>query len=319
MRISSTQAAAAGAALLAAGAIVQQRTRHARVHNPPQGSFVEVDDTRLHYVARGDGQPLVLLHGLGAMADDFISSGLLERAAAHYRVVAFDRPGYGHSQPVARRRSTPWAQAALLRAALRKLELRRPIILGHSWGTLPAIAFALQYPGAVRSLALVSGYYFPTARLDAALMGPPAIPLIGDLMRYTVSPLLGRALWPAFLRLLFSPAPPPAHGPVPVWMALRPSQLRTVAMESVLTVPAAALLSRRYAQLALPVTLVAGADDRYVRPKGHSVRLHALLPNARLVLVPGAGHMVHHTSPDTVLSAIEPSGSGGTWRDSPPA
>jgi pimeloyl-ACP methyl ester carboxylesterase len=319
MRISSTHVAVAGAALLAAGAVVQQRTRQAREHNPPQGSFVEVDGTRLHYVARGDGQPLVLLHGLGAMAEDFIRSGLLERAAARYRVIAFDRPGYGHSEPVARRRSTPWAQAALLRAALRRLEVRRPILLGHSWGTLPAVAFALQYPGAVRSLALVSGYYFPTARLDAALMGPPAIPLIGDLLRYTVSPLLSRALWPAFLRLLFSPAMPPAQGPVPVWMALRPSQLRAVAMESLLTVPAAALLSRRYAQLTLPVTLVAGAQDRYVRPKGHSVRLQAVLPNARLVLVPGAGHMVHHTSPDAVLAALETSGGSGARRDSPPA
>jgi pimeloyl-ACP methyl ester carboxylesterase len=319
MRISSTHVAVAGAALLAAGAVVQQRTRQAREQNPPQGSFVEVDGTRLHYVARGDGQPLVLLHGLGAMADDFIRSGLLERAAARYRVIAFDRPGYGHSDPVARRRSTPWAQAALLRAALRRLDVRRPIILGHSWGTLPAIAFALQFPGAARSLALVSGYYFPTARLDAALMGPPAIPLIGDLLRYTVSPLVARALWPAFLRLLFSPAKPTPDGPVPVWMALRPSQLKAVAMESLLTVPAAALLSRRYAQLTLPVTLVAGAQDRYVRPKGHSVRLQAMLPNARLELVPGAGHMVHHTCPDAVLAAIETSGGSGARRDSAPA
>jgi pimeloyl-ACP methyl ester carboxylesterase len=49
--------------------------------NPPLGRFVTVDGIPLHYVDRGTGTPLVLLHGNGSMIEDFQSSGLIDRAA----------------------------------------------------------------------------------------------------------------------------------------------------------------------------------------------------------------------------------------------
>ena len=96
-------------------------------------------------------------------------------------------------------------------------------MLGHSFGASVALAYALRYP--VERLVLASGYYYPTVRLDAPFLVPPAVPLLGDLMRYTVSPILGRLLWPAWLRLLFAPGPVPRRfKPFPAWMALRPSR-----------------------------------------------------------------------------------------------
>jgi pimeloyl-ACP methyl ester carboxylesterase len=61
------------------------------------GKFVDVDAVRLHYVEQGRGEPLVLLHGNGSMIQDFTSSGLIETASEKHRVIAFHRPGYGHS------------------------------------------------------------------------------------------------------------------------------------------------------------------------------------------------------------------------------
>ena len=49
--------------------------------NPPAGQFLEVDGVRLHYVERGEGEPLVLLHGNGSMIQDFETSGLIDMAA----------------------------------------------------------------------------------------------------------------------------------------------------------------------------------------------------------------------------------------------
>src|SRR5687767_16036181 len=94
--------AAGGAALLATGAYARRRTGQALRQNPPRGSYVEAGGMRLHYVEKGAGPPLVLLHGLGSMIEDFATSGFLERAAAQYRVIALDRPGYGHSEPAPR-------------------------------------------------------------------------------------------------------------------------------------------------------------------------------------------------------------------------
>lgn len=131
---------------------------------------------------------------------------------------------------------------------LARLGIKRPIVFGHSFGALVALALALEHPSALRGLVLASGAYFPTGRLDVPLMAPPAIPLIGDLLRYTVSPLLGRILWPGMLKLMFSPAPVPEYfDRFPVWMALRPSQLRASAEEAAVLIPSAMALQKRYA------------------------------------------------------------------------
>jgi pimeloyl-ACP methyl ester carboxylesterase len=270
------------------------------------GRFVEADGVRLHYVEAGEGPPLVLLHGLGSTVEDLALSGLIAEASKRYRVLAFDRPGYGYSERPRRLGWHPGAQASVLRTALQKLDAHRPIVLGHSWGTLVAAALALDFPGAVRSLVLLSGLYFPSLRLDAPLMIPPAVPLVGALLRHTVSPLAGRLMWRLWLKTIFAPAPVPDRfsAAFPAWMALRPSQLLALAQESVITLPATLDLARRYEQLTLPVVIVAGDADRYVNRR-HSLRLHRLLSNSELILAPRAGHMVHHVDLPRVMTAIE--------------
>jgi len=194
-----------------------------------------------------------------------------------------------------------------VRNALQRLDVHRPIVLGHSWGTLVAVSLALDYPEVPRSLVLASGLYFPSLRLDAPLMAPPAIPLIGDLLSRTLSPLAGRAMWPGFLRLIFGPAPvPPAFAAAfPTWLALRPGQLRAVAEDALATLGATLRAARRYRELTLPVVMVAGERDRYVSARAHTARLHRLLPSSRLLLSPHSGHMVHHSDLTLVLSAVD--------------
>jgi pimeloyl-ACP methyl ester carboxylesterase len=297
-----------GAALaLAASAVyVQRRSARAERAHPPLGRFVHVDGVKLHYLDEGDGPPLVLLHGLGSMVEDFVLSGLVREASKRYRVIAIDRPGYGHSERPRRYRFGAAVQAGLVRQALQALDVHRPIVLGHSWGTLVAMALALDHPEVPRSLVLASGLYFPSARLDAPLLAPPAIPLLGDLLSRTLSPLAARAMWPGFLKLIFAPAPvPAAFAAFPTWLALRPGQLRAVAEDGLATLGATLRTVRRYGELKLPVVMVAGERDRYVSARAHSVRLHRRLPASRLLLSPHAGHMVHHSDLPIVLSAID--------------
>lgn len=298
---------AAGAALGAAALVVQQRTREAERDNPPAGKFMEVDGVRLHYIERGQGQPLVLLHGDGSMIADFEISGLIDAAASKYRVIAFDRPGYGYSERPRTTIWTPQAQAHLLQKALRQIGVLQPIVLGHSWGTLVAIAMALDFPDDVKSLVLLSGYYYPTARLDTPLLSPPAIPVIGDVLRYTVSPLIGRMIWPAMMHRIFGPAEVPQRFTenFPVWMALRPSQLRATAAEAALMIPAAYSLRQRYYELTMPVVIMAGEGDRHADTHTHSERLHRELPHSTLHVTEGAGHMLHYLAQPEVMAAID--------------
>lgn len=296
-----------GAAVLGGAALAVHRrvAREEREHRP-LGRFITVDGVRLHYVEYGEGPPLVLLHGLGSMVEDFMLSGLVREASRRYRVIAFDRPGYGHSERPRRFRYGPAAQARLFDRACRQLDANRPMVLGHSWGALVAAQWALDLPEAVRSLVLVAGLYFPAPRLDAPFLVPPALPLLGGLMARTLSPLVGRAMWPAWLRMLFSPAAVPARfARFPTWLALSPQQLQATAEDAAVTLPATLRLAPRYHELTLPVVLVAGSGDRFVSARAHTARLHALLPASRLLLSPHSGHMVTHTDLPLVMGAVD--------------
>ncbi|MDB5838667.1 MAG: alpha/beta hydrolase [Herminiimonas sp.] len=287
--------------------LVKYITDKTEKDNPPAGRFIEVDGVQLHYLERGKGIPVVFLHGNGSMAQEFEISSLLGLAANKYRGIAFDRPGYGYSERPADKTWDPKAQADLLHKALQRLEVERPIIVGHSWGTMVAVSLAIEYPEYARSLVLLSGYFYPTPRLDALLLSPPAIPIVGDIMRHTLSPFIGRMIWPALIRKYFSPSAVTARweAEFPVWMTLRPSQILASSAESAMMVPEALRLSGRYGELRLPVIIMAGANDIHVTTKIHSERLHRELPQSQLILVPDVGHMIHHVAPDQVLGAID--------------
>jgi pimeloyl-ACP methyl ester carboxylesterase len=295
----------AAAALGAAALWNHFQARKAESEHPPRGGFVAIGGVPLHFLERGHGRPVVLLHGNMTMAEEIAASGLLDLTAERYRTVAFDRPGYGYSDRTRDRVWTPAAQADLLHEAFRQLGLERPIVVGHSFGTVVALELALRHPEAVGALVLLSGYYFPTARIDVPLLAPPAIPVVGDVLRHTVSPLLGRLGWPGLGRLLFGPAPVTPGFDALKGMMLRPSQIRASASESAMLVPMVAGLQHRYQELTMPVVIGAGADDRYIGTEAQSVRLHRLLPRSELRVLPDAGHMVHHTAPREALAAIE--------------
>jgi len=296
----------AGIGLAASFLYVQAKTRRAEADNPPRGRFIEVDGVRLHYIERGSGPTLVLLHGNGVLANDFENSGLLDKAAEHYRVIAFDRPGFGYSERPRSRVWTPQAQARLLHHALQDIGVDSAIVLGHSWGTLVALSMALEVPGFVRGLVLLSGYYYPSWRADVPLVSWPAVPLLGDLMRYTVSPLATRMLWRPLTKTVFSPQPVDARfHRTPAWMLLRPKQLRASAADSALMIPAARALAGRYAELKMPVAVIAGTQDKVVDFGHNAERLGERLPHGELHLQPGVGHMTHYAHPDKVLAAVE--------------
>jgi pimeloyl-ACP methyl ester carboxylesterase len=299
-------AAAAGAAIGGLALVNRAQAKRAERDNPPLGKFLTVDGVKLHYLERGEGAPVVLLHGNGTMIEDWIVSGALDELAKTHRVIAFDRPGFGHSERPRSRIWTPAAQAALIAAALGKLGIEKPLVVGHSFGTMVAAALALDHPESLSGLVLLGGYYFPSARADVLLASQPAIPGAGDVMRYTVSPLIGAAMLPRINARIFHPAPVPERWDreFPFGMTLRPSQIRAEAAEAGMMVPAAAVLAPRLGQIAVPVTIVAGTGDALVNTQAQSERLNEALPQSRFVAVEGAGHMIHHSARDEVLKAI---------------
>ncbi len=297
--------AVSAAVLAASWLVVRYKTAQAEREHPPTGKFITVDGVRLHYFSKGQGPTVVLLHGNGVIAQDFLHSGLFDQLAENHRVIAFDRPGFGYSE---RPRTTVWtpaAQARLMAAALEQLGVQQAVVLAHSWATLVAISMGLQQPQLVSGLVLASGYYYPSVRLDV-LSATPAIPLIGDLLSYTLSPLIGRLMWPAAVKLAFTPAAVPSSFELmSPWMSLRPTQLRAEAAETAMMIPSAAVLRKHYPELQMPVSLVVGEGDKIVDPEDNSLQLDQDLSDSDLTVLEGAGHMIQHLSQAALVSAVE--------------
>ena len=139
------------------------------------------------------------------------------------------------------------------------------LVLGHSWGASVAVALALKYPALVQGLVLASGYYYPTVRPDVLALSAPAVPFFGDVLRYTLAPIVSRLMWPLLMAKIFGPElVPHKFGRFPKGMALRPSQIRASAAELALMVPDAFDFRNEYGNLKMPVVIVAGEQDRLV-------------------------------------------------------
>ena len=280
--------------------------------NPPAGKFIECDGVRLHYIERGDPAApcVVLFHGNGSMIQDFTISGLVDLLAQTNRVVCFDRPGFGHSQRPRFRIWTAAAQAALFVKALNQLGVANPAVLGHSWGALVAVALSLRNDYPIRGLVLASGYYFPTPRADVWLMSGPAIPILGDLISYTVAPIISWAILPGAFRKIFAPrsVPQTFKNQFPSSLTLRPKQLRAAAEESALLIPTATQLRASYPKISCQVRIFHGAEDRVIEPK-QARDLHQALHRSDLRLVPNAGHMVTYADTAAIAQAVSSLGT----------
>jgi len=110
----------------------------------------------LSYLVCGDdgGMPIVLLHGIGSNAQSFVP--LIRAFEGGHRLLAWDAPGYGGSQPLA----ADWPDASDYATALHRLmshlDVSRCILVGHSLGALIAARFALAAPRRVATLFLIS-------------------------------------------------------------------------------------------------------------------------------------------------------------------
>jgi pimeloyl-ACP methyl ester carboxylesterase len=305
--LSTGQIATGSIAAMAVLAVANHlMARRAESNHPAEGSFLDVDGVRLHYTDRGQGSPVVLIHGNVVTGNDWDTSGVTTLLLSNHRVIIFDRPGFGHSE---RPRGAMWSadqQADLLHKALLQLNVERPVVVGHSWGSIVALALTVRHREQIGALVLLSGYYFWTLRPDVPMAALGALPIVGDILRYTFSPLLGALQMPLLKRHMFAPEPVAEEfqaGFSPA-MALRPSQIRASSMDGAQMITSALALRDEYKKLTLPVTIIAGDGDKVVFRR-MSERLADSIPRSTLRIVSGAGHMVHYFAPRQVVEAIE--------------
>ena len=263
---------------------------------------VAVNGIALNYVKAGSGRPVVLIHGNPGSHHDYTLS-VFERLAESYHVLAFDRPGHGHSERPDSR-TTVEVQAAMLRDALRRLNIEKPILVGHSWGGSLALAAAVAHSSDLAGLVLLAPAAFPTVSVEW-WSHLPDVPVLGPLALKTLAPLIGGRVVKESLRDAYHPQDlhhEYAERVAELW--LHADRIRAWADDERTLRASLRGLSRYYAQIKLPVVIVTGDSDRVLDPEQQSFSLHKTIPHSHLIVLPDTGHQLPQTRPDAVIAAI---------------
>lgn len=261
----------------------------------------------LHARQFGRGPDLVLVHGAMTTTQDWLAS-TVAAGLRHHRVTIVDRPGHGLSKRP-RFAGTPREQADQIAEGLERLGVRRAVFAAHSYGCLIALALAERHPETVAGLVLVAPLAFPETRLlEHSLLAPRAAPVVGPLFsQFAAFTQLDRPMVEALQKIMFSPAEVPS-----AWKETYPYALILEAEAMVMEGEDAASIHPLSAAGAIDMrgiraraAVLTGTADRVVEDERQAKLLARQLPDARLVEVEGAGHMLHHSHAGLVLAEIE--------------
>ncbi len=268
--------------------------------DPSAGQFLTIDGHRIHYVDRGTGPVLLLLHGLGRSSVDWEES-VLPILARRRRVIAIDFFGAGLS---ARSRSFAygwdlWADQAI--ATLDALGISQADVAGHSLGGTVGVRLAANHPERVRRLVLVG-----SARSVPWYFVAWLVPGVGELM------LGSRAEWGGQARFSES-----HHRRALQSYRIRGTRdgLLRYARGSLLQAPE---LYAAFASLELPVLQLHGARDREVL-HGAAVALNEQLPTSQLVTFDGGTHYLMFDFPECFVRELVRFLDDDATRSWPPA
>ncbi len=299
-------------AFVVTNGVAALREARAEAAFPPQGSFVEVDGRRLHYVQDGAGPDLVIIHGASGSTRDY-TLGFIDALKDRYRVTVIDRPGMGYSDRTRaelggiwnREAEGPSEQARLLAAATEKLGIEKPILMGHSFGGAVALAWTLNHDAA--ALVMVAGVSNPwpgdlnplypiNASIAGAAVVVPAITAFASNERAA-----------GITEVIFAPnaVPEGYNDRIGLRVPMARERLRANARQVNSLRPHVVEMAPKYGTLTLPTEIVHGAADTIVPAEVHSIPLSTQIPGANLVLLDGIGHMPHHSAQADVIAAID--------------
>lgn len=257
------------------------------------------DGVRLRVVASGpsDGEPVLLLHGWAASLYTFrFLIGALARAG--HRAWALDFRGHGLSgKPGTNGDYSREVLVGDVRHALKELGIDRVALVGWSMGGAVALRLAIEDPELVTRLVLVN----PAGLTPIPMIGPSALlsPAFLDILapwlvpRWVVATILR---WASNGNSRLTDRDVDEY-----WAPSHDGNYVRAARSLLRDFDWSAATEKELASVHVPTLVVVGGADRLVTGVGPAAR-H--LPDARVIVLPGAGHMVHEERPEEVDRAV---------------
>lgn len=262
--------------------------------DPARGTTRSLDGTAIAWLRSGDGPPIVLVHGATADHTAWRTAGPL--LASSHALYAIDRRGRGASGDTA-----PYAIAreyedvAAVVDAVAAAEGRPVDVVGHSFGGRVGLGAALL-TAHLRRLVVYEGAPASDGRSfhgDAVMARLETLAAADDregLLSYFLATVVG-----------MTPDDLAAYRVAPTWQArveAAPTIIREMWAEA--TEDAG---PERYAGIRIPVLQLVGGDSSALFTDG-TWALDRLLPNGRVVVIPGAKHAAHHSHPERFVQEV---------------
>lgn len=280
--------------------------RQAEKAVPAAGKFVTVNGNQIHYIERGEGRPILMVHGLGGTLHH-LRRPLMESFGDGYRLIALDRAGSGYSTRASAMTGSLKEQAEEIAAFIDALGLEKPLLVGHSLGGAIALATALDHPEKVSGLALIS----PLTRFEPNL--PPefrALVIKSPLKRWLVANTIAVPMSvknaPLVLDAVFGPQQPPSDYAVAggAMVGLRPQHFYGTSLDLYGSRLDLAGYEARYGELKMPVGIIFGTQDRILNYEKNGVAMTDKVAGIELELIDGVGHMPQYAETDRVVAFI---------------
>jgi len=276
----------------------------------PRGKRIAVTGATLNVVELGPreaaGPPVVLLHGASCNLEA-MKKPLGELLAEHHRVILIDRPGHGWSVRERDTDSTPDVHARMIDEALRQLDAGPVIVVVHSAAGALGARMALDYPKRVAGLVMLAPVTHPWYGGVGFYNRIVTTPIIGSLLAYTITLPLGLLLAEKSARGVFLPQTLPENfvQDTASLLLLRPREFLANARDLVTLKQAVEEQAPRYGEIKMPVTIISGDLDKTVSTVIHSRLFTRAVENAKLIVLPGVGHMIQNAVPDLVAAEID--------------
>jgi pimeloyl-ACP methyl ester carboxylesterase len=274
---------------------------------PPLGYFKNIDGYNIHYTDIGSGQPVVLLHSQPANERQF--DLLKNKLKENYRVISIDRPGMGYSEgPKINSSERLFLQAEIISKLLDEIIDEKPIVVGHSYGGALALSLALYEEKNIKKLILVNTVSHPW-KGDGVWLPFKIItnPLIGKIFSQTYAMIYGKSVIDRSADDNF-----PDNKPTPGFvnrvgaeLTLRPASLESYALDAINLKSSLSKQYKKYKNLSIPLTILAGIGDRVTPNKTHSFQLHKNIKHSKLIELSNVEHSIPELNPMKIIEEIQ--------------
>lgn len=257
--------------------------------------FIQIKGQNIHFIKKGEGRPLVLIHGFGGSTYTWRS--LIPALSLHYAVYALDLPGFGLSDKPSEGRYTMPGQADLVLSFIDALQIPAPALIGHSMGGIVASYAAIKAPQKIKDILLIEpGFYhasapaflrylfFPLQRIMAKTFYTKAGRSKSLTASYYTKSIVTDEVLEAYLQA----------GRTPNAVDALTGMMRNAAMESYAGVSA---------KITTPALLVWSRHNKN-NPVQDGERLQKEIKGAQLIIIEGSGHYVQEEKPDALAGAI---------------